>query len=633
MPDLLIEIGTEEIPAAQFAPALRAAAESVAASLAFGRIRHGEITALGTHRRLAVHVADLAEDSGEFETIVALSIPAAIDAVPRPVPVRWPQSEVPFVAPIRNLVALLGDRVVAVTVAGVDAGRSTVGHAILAPDRFELETADLSAYRDRLRDAKVVVDPAEREAGVRSELAARLGEDRTVEVGSEVQFEVVSKCEWPRVIEGSTEAAGTDLPVEVLDVVMRRRIGLVPSFPDDGRSRPRFLKIIDREGDPEGSIRAGYERALRGCLADVRYLLAKDRPSSLAACVGRLADRPFHLELGSCSRKMDRLVELSTWLAARMDVSDPAQHVPRAALLAKADLVTEVVERFPELHGTIGRIYALRDGEGREVADAIEDHLRPRGPADRLPRGPVSTVLAIAEKLDNLAAFFSIGGAPAGPSDRFGLRDEAAGLLRILVEGEHHLSIGRAVHHAVDLVGADDPQELAETLVAFLRDRLARIVTDSGCPVGMVRACLAVGSDDVLDFRRRLDAISSIVSEVWWPDLVDVVEKTGSILRGVAVATTVDRQALVEPAEKDLHHAVTEHGDRIRELLSEFRYAEAAKAFTEAIVSPARRFLDEVGVATEDPAARGNRRALLGRVNDLFGASVADLSQVKAAAT
>jgi glycyl-tRNA synthetase beta chain len=305
--------------------------------------------------------------------------------------------------------------------------------------------------------------------------------------------------------------------------------------------------------------------------------------------------------------------------------------VARAAHLAKADLVTELVGEFPELQGTVGRIYALMDGEEREVAQAIEDQYRPRGPSDRIPEGRVSAILALAEKLDNLAAFFSIGGPPSGSSDPFGLRRQTLGILRIIKHNSLSLSLSRAVRMAVENVGIVDADAPCVEILAYVRDRLYQSSTDEGYRYDLARAALAVGFDDVLDFRQRLLALEDIAKKPWWPRLVEVVERTSNILRGSVVEARPNESLLSDPEERALFHVLENEEPAIRELLDRGSYREAARAFTDAFAGPVSSFFEKVFVNVDDTAIRENRLALLARVNDLFAANVADLTRVEKA--
>lgn len=688
MPDLLVEIGTEEIPAGYLAGGVRALADAIAGALRDARIAAPEPTTLATPRRLAVHFADLPE-SGESVTerrtgpaakiafdaegnptkaalgfargagidpsalevvetdkgpyvsavvtsegrktadVVADALAGALAATPFPKTMRWTGSPVSFARPVRNLVVLLGSEVVAAEAAGLVAGRTTRGHPFLAPELFELASADLAVYRDALRERFVVADAGERRERIVAGLAARIGKERAADAEPALLAEVVGLTEWPVVIEGRIDESFLALPLEVLEVSMRVHLRFFPVLDADGRPEGRFLAVMNRTEDSADVVREGNERVLAARLTDARFFFGEDRKARLEDRVDRLRDKALHRDLGSYLDKAERLASLVRRIAPGLGLGAAADDAARAARLAKADLVTEMVGEFPELQGTMGRIYARLDGEADAVAEAIEDHYRPRGPEDALPRGDAAVLLSIAEKLDNLAAFFRVSGAPTGSSDPFGLRRTAIGLLRISAEKDVPLPLGASVEAAVALVGADDPAKLRDEILAYLRERLYQALTDEGRRYDLVRAALAAGFDIVPDLRRRVATLEALAAEPFWPGLVEVVERTHNITRGAEVPAEIDPALLADDEEKALHAVLVERGPAVQTLLDAGDYDAAARAFADAFAGPVHAFFEKVFVNVDDAKLRANRMALLGRVNGLFAARVADLARVE----
>ena len=675
MPDLLIEIGTEEIPASYIAPALREIGDHLSAALAEARLLPlEEPTLLATARRLVIHIAEVPAESTSEEVvrhgppakvafdgdgnptkaglgfargqgvdpaelrvvetekgprvaatvtlpgrpateIVAEVLPAALRSASFPKTMRWTGSDLSFARPIRSLLALYGDDVVAIEVAGVRAGRITRGHPFLAPEPIELPSADLSGYVAALEARKVAVDQAARKKSI----VEQLSQHGLLEVHEGLLDEVTYLVQWPVVIEGRIDPDYLELPVEVLETAMRVHLRFFPVIVDGRRAEPRFLAVMDREEGAADVVREGNERVLRSRLYDARFFLDEDRKRRLEEFVPELADKELHRELGSYREKADRLAELSAFVAAAAWPSDDLEEkVRRASLLAKADLVTEMVGEFPELQGTVGRIYAELDGEDPAVALAVEDHYRPRGPGDALPREPVGFAVALAEKLDDLSSFFRAVGAPSGSSDPFGLRRQALGLIRIT----RHAGVSFSLREALELAGG-----AVDEVLAYLGERLHQYWVDEGVRHDLVRAALGPGFDDLADFHARLGSVVEVSEEAWWPDLVAVAERTTNILKGVEVPAEVDRALLSEKEEHALHAAFVERGPEVGDLVREGRYAEAMKTFADAFGEPVHRFFEEVFVNVDDTAIRMNRLALLGRVNSLI-APVADLSDV-----
>jgi glycyl-tRNA synthetase beta chain len=691
MPELLIEIGTEEIPASYLRPALSAISASLVKGLAAARLRVGEPTLLFTHRRLVVHL-DHVDACGEsvtevrkgpparaaFDTdgnptkaalgfaakqgldpadlevvetekgawvmarvtvpgeaagdVVARLLPSVLRSVPFPKTMRWTGSELPFARPIRNLVVLIGEEVVPVEIAGLVAGRETAGHAFLSPERFALESADLGAYRRALTDRFVVVDAEERRERILAGITALAGESVAAGAHPDLLDEVIGMAEWPVVLEGAIEEIYLPLPVEVLETAMRVHLRFFPVPEADGSLAPRFLAVMDREADCAALVREGMERVLRSRLSDARFFDGEDAKRKLADLVADLDDKSLHRDLGSYGDKGKRLATLAAaHLLGATGIPAAEEEIRRAALLAKADLVTEMVGEFPELQGTIGRIYATRDGEAAAVAEAIEDHYRPRGPSDDLPRGPVGIVVALAEKLDNLAAFVSVAGLPSGSSDPFGLRRQAVGLLRIAIEKGVRFNLRDVVRSAAELAleGGGDAEDLTAKIVGFVKERFYQLLVDAGFRFDLVRAAMVVPGFDPEDCRVRIEALTSLAGEAFWPRLIEVVERTANITKDADTGPGIRADLLTEVEEIEVHRVMEEAREELSTLARERRYVDLGRRFEQVFGEPVHAFFEQVFVNVEDSGVRANRMALLKEVNSLFGGCVADLSRVE----
>ena len=503
MADLLVEIGTEELPARRVREAAAALRDGLAARLAEAGLLDGDVAkaqpVLGTPRRLAAFlpgVEDRQEDRAErlwgppvsaafgpdgnptkagggfakssgvpldgmgrgekvpgkppylyadrvvkgraAVEVIAEALPAVAASLPFRRTMRWPQSDMPFARPIRNLVVLLGGEVVPCHLAGVDAGRATRGHAFLAPGPVEIGVAALDGYRDALRAAKVVVDFEERAASIREQVkraraAVPGGTDRWDASDDELLAEVAGLVEWPRALTGSFEARYLELPPELLVTAMAHHLRYFPVLDGGGMVQARFVSVTDREESHADSIRGGNARVLRARLYDAAFFFRNDRKRALEEFRPALAGVDFHRGLGTLLDKSERVRRIAVSLCDLLRLSAGArERADRAAFLLKCDLVTEVVKEFPELQGLIGAHYAGLDGENIAVAAAVAGQYLPRGEWDRILDDKVAAVVSAAEKADSLAAYFSIGEEPTGAADPFGLRRHALGLLRIL---------------------------------------------------------------------------------------------------------------------------------------------------------------------------------------------------------
>ncbi len=694
MPDLLIEIGTEEIPAAYIPPAVAAIGASVQQGLTAARLENGAMALLHTHRRMVVHltgVSALAEsvtevrrgpparaafdaegnptkaalgfargqgvdpsalevvetEKGAYVTatvtvegesaaeVLTRVLPRALRSAPFKKSMRWTGSDMTFARPIRRLVVILGDEEIVLNAAGVTASRETRGHAFLSPEPIQLGSADLKKYCTLLRERFVVVSPAERRERILAGIAGAAGEDVAAGAHPGLLDEVVGMAEWPRVIAGTIDEDYLALPVEVLETAMRVHLRFFPVFNADGGLEPKFLAVMDRRARSADLVRAGMERVLRSRLSDARFFNVEDEKTRLEDLVPELDDKSLHRDLGTYGDKVGRMVALAAeFLIQATGLDAPVDQVKRAAFLAKADLVTEMVGEFPELQGTVGRIYAERDGEDPGVAEAIEDHYRPRGPADELPRGPVALIVALAEKLDNLVSFVSVAGLPTGSSDPFGLRRQALGIIRIACEREVRLDLGAAVAVATKGLPRLDEggrSELSERVLGFVKERFYQWSVDAGFRYDFVRAAMGASAVpfDALSCHRRIEALAKMSAEPFFGPLLTVVERTANITRDAGEGVPLREDRLVEAEERAVAGVLAEARAELAALLAARDYVHLGRRFAEAFGDPVHAFFEKVYVNVEDPDLRANRMALLREVNALFGGPVADLSKVE----
>jgi glycyl-tRNA synthetase beta chain len=352
----------------------------------------------------------------------------------------------------------------------------------------------------------------------------------------------------------------------------------------------------------------------------------------LEGFVPELGDKALHADLGSYLEKSGRLEELAAWIAGAAGFGDAvAGGARRAARLAKADLVTEMVGEFPELQGTVGRIYAELDGEEQAVADAVEGHYRPRGPGDALPEGPVSCALALAEKVDDLVGFFAVAGAPSGSADPFGLRRQALGLLRICFERHVRMDVFEALGRAAELLGdVVDDRTLCE-VVEFVKERLYRLLVDEGFRYDLVRAALEARPwfRDLPDFRKRVESLALMSTKAWWPRLVEVVQRTENIYEGPP--RDVNTDLFVESEEIALFVAIVETEIAFSGCRAAGDHLGAGRVFAEGLAEPLHDFFEHVLVNAEEPELRANRHAMLGRVHLMFSEQIARLTGAEAA--
>ncbi len=364
----------------------------------------------------------------------------AIGDVPWPKSMRWASYPDRWVRPVHSMICLFGGQDIAATLGAVTASNSTVGHRFLAPDAITV--SDFADYKAKLMAAKVMLDPADRRAKIKADAEALCAkEGLSLKNDPGLLDEVTGLVEWPVVHIGSIEDQFMELPPEVLTTSMRSHQKYFACLDKDGALANRFVVVANTETKDGGvQVVTGNERVLRARLSDAKFFWDHDRAVKLETRVDALKDRVFHAKLGTLLEKIDRIWGVSGEIAGSIDGADE-EKVHRAARLSKADLSTGMVSEFPDLQGLVGRYYAVADGEDAEVCDAISEHYSPVGPNDTCPTNPVSVCVALADKIDTLVGFFAIDEKPTGSKDPYALRRAALGVIRIIMENEVRLPL------------------------------------------------------------------------------------------------------------------------------------------------------------------------------------------------
>lgn len=566
----------------------------------------------------------------------------ALKALPIPKPMRWGDHDYTFVRPAHWLVMLHGADVIDGEILGLQSGRHSRGHRFHHPQPVHIVDAD--SWLDALRGAKVLADPAERRARVRSEVAAaEIADGAGVPRLSDALLdEIANLTEWPVAIACAFEAEFLDVPHEALVTTMETNQKFVSVFTADGKLSEHFVGVANIESKDPKEIRKGYERVIRPRFADAKFFFDEDRKQALAAYQDALKTVTYQQSLGSVWDKCVRVAELARVIANRVGVD--AGLAARAAALSKCDLVTRMVGEFPELQGVMGRYYAAASGESPEIAAALDEFYAPRFAGDAIAKGGVGRVLAVAERFDTLAGIFAAGLKPSGNKDPFALRRAALGLARTLIEGDMKIDIGAQLREAVDLVADMEPTaapdskskakpikiENRDALVAelydFILDRLRGYYADAGIGTEAFEAVRALAPHDLTDFDRRLRAVVEFAKLPEAQALAAANKRIGNILRQAGVTKAGDvAAALVEPgAEAALADALAAAEKDATPLAHSRDYVGLLKRLA-ALREPVDRFFDAVMVMADDPAKRTNRLNLLGRLRGLF-LRVADIS-------
>ncbi len=541
-------------------------------------------------------------------------------------------STVNFVRPAHGLVALHGAAVVPISALGLEAGRQTQGHRFeAASPTVSLRNAD-SYVEQMVGEGAVIPGFAERRAEIVRQLQAAAsqvgGGVRPIE-DEALLDEVTALVERPNVLLCQFEEAFLEVPQECLILTMKANQKYFPLLDESGRLTHRFLIVSNiRPADPSAVI-GGNERVVRPRLADAKFFFDQDRRKPLASRVEGLERVVYHNKLGSQGARIRRLVKLAGAIAGKLG-ADPAL-AERAALLAKADLTTDMVGEFPELQGIMGLYYALHDGEDARVAQAVADHYKPRFAGDELAADNIGLSVALAERLDSLTGIFGIGAIPTGDKDPFALRRAALGVLRMLMERALPLDLMQLLELARSQFDAEQVSaSVAVDVFQFMQDRLRVYLKDNGRAQDQVEAVVAQAPTRIDRVPARLDAVAAFVALPEAETLAAANKRIQNILKkaGVAVTGEVDPALFAEDAEKALHRSVADLAPRVESDLANLDYASALKRQA-ALKAPVDRFFDEVMVMAEEPLVRANRLALLQALGRLMN-SVADIAQLTA---
>ncbi|MDD3927723.1 MAG: glycine--tRNA ligase subunit beta, partial [bacterium] len=696
MPDLLLEIGTEEIPAAYLRPALIELKDKAAALLDDSRLAHGEVETAATPRRLVLYIRDAAEhqaavtrevkgpaarvafkedgqpspaamgfarsqgvdvdrlevrsvEGGEYVfaviadagtdavSLLEQRLPGLISGLYFPKMQRWGDGELRFARPIRWLTVLFGDRVLDFSLDGLRSGNISYGHRFLAPERFTLSSPD--KYWEEMSSRYVIVRQDERKDIIRKG-AVHLAKEFQGEavLDADLLDEVTFLVEYPTPFAGGFEPDYLCLPREVLISVMRKHQKFFPVAGGGENLLPLFIAV--RNGLEEGldTVREGNVKVLKARLSDARFFYDEDRKTRLEDRVASLGRVTFQEKLGSLQAKTERIRRLTRIIAEIAELSpEHTVYADRASLLCKADLVTNMVYEFPELQGSMGREYALQEGEPLETAVGIYEHYLPRFAGDSTPSTMVGAAVALADRLDTLAGFFGIGIRPTGSQDPYALRRSGNGTIRILLDAKLRVHLHTLLHEAFRGYGEDlgrppvkfrkEETELVQSLYEFLGERLSAVLSEEGYAYDTIAAVLAVPYDDPVDARER-----TVVLEQWrkspeFPALATAIKRVDSILKDF-IGTEVREDLFQSEEEKALCRALSYVEGQADALLVETPADyDQVMGLLLSLCNSINDFFDHVMVMAKEEDIRQNRLSLLYRLQQLFR-EVADFGRL-----
>ncbi len=543
-------------------------------------------------------------------------------------------TDVKFVRPAHGLVALHGSDVVDISVLGLKSQRNTHGHRFEAKvDPVVLANAD--EYESKLRgDGAVIASFAARRADMESQLAAaakKSGGDVSPIDDDALLDEVTALVERPNVLTCEFDKEFLDVPQECLILTMKANQKYFPLLQSDGKLTNKFLVVSNISPDDASAVIGGNERVVRPRLADAKFFFDQDRKKTLESRTDQLEKMVYHNKLGTQGERVKRVRAIASSIGQALGGATLAQQADQAAHLAKADLLTDMVGEFPELQGIMGRYYALNDGLSTDIADAIEDHYKPRFAGDGLPRGQVGVAVALADKLETLVGMFGIGNLPTGDKDPFALRRHALGVIRMLSEQNLPLDISALANDAYAAFGDRLPADRApaiDALLTFIYERLSGSLRDQGYSPQEVDAVVSQRPGRLGDIAKRLAAVKAFALLPEAPALAAANKRVSNILKKAdgVVSPAVNVSLLTDDAEKALHSSLLSVSSKADDALEAGNYTGNLQALAE-LKSPVDAFFENVMVNAEDPALRANRLGLLASLHESMN-RVADLSRL-----
>ena len=679
---LLLEIGTEEVPAHVMPGILSQLKENAAKTFEELRIEYKNIKTLGTPRRSALLVEGLAEQQadlskenrgpavniafdadgnptkaaqgfargqgvkpeelvtkdgyvyamvhekgGQTVDLLGDTLKGLVDGLNFPNNMHWADLDYKFIRPLRWLVALYGQDVIDFEVANVKSGRTSRGHRFLSEGDFEIANAE--DYVEACRKASIIVDQNERCEMIRQQIAeVAAANGGQAEVNEDLLEEVLYLVEYPTALCGKFDEKYLALPAEAVITPMRDHQRYFPVL-KDGQLLPLFITIRNGGKEHLETVQHGNERVLRARLEDAQFFFDEDRKKTLEQHGEKLKTVVFQDGLGTIYDKALRLEVLAGYIADAIGANEQdKKDAVRAAKLAKADLVTGMVTEFTELQGVMGREYALLDGETKAVAQAIDEHYMPRFAGDSQPASVAGRIVSLADKIDTIVGTFSRGLIPTGSQDPFALRRQALGIVNMLKEAQYHISLSQLVAKAMELLNIADAGQQAKLqndVADFMKLRLKNVLADAGIRYDVVDAVF-VTVDDIYGVFLRAQAVNEAVKQDMEKNIQAFV-RTGNIARKAEdVQAAVEADLLAEQVEKDLCKAYEAAASKVEKEIVAQDYAGAIATLSQ-LAAPIDAFFDGVMVMDKDEKIKNNRLGLLKLVDNLI-CQVADFSKI-----
>ncbi|PKI15742.1 glycine--tRNA ligase subunit beta [Colwellia sp. 12G3] len=680
---LLIELGTEELPPKSLKTLAIAFYDNIKSQLDGNGLAYSDIKWFATPRRLAIQVIDLVEkqddktvekrgpavnvafdaegnaskaaqgwarsngidvdqaerlvtDKGEWllhratvsgktvTELVPAMVTTALNKLPIAKPMRWGSERTQFIRPVHTLTMLFGSEIIAGEALGVSSSNQVQGHRFHHEGLVTIEHAN--DYQANLLKAYVEVDFNERQNKIVAQIKQVANDiDAVALIDEELLNEVTALVEWPVTLVGTFDKDFLNVPSEPLIYSMKDHQKYFPVTDKTGQLVNKFIFVANIESKDPNAVIFGNEKVIRPRLADAEFFFKTDKKQSLESRLASLESVLFQKQLGTLKAKSERIAALSQFVAEQLN--ENAQDAYRAGLLSKTDLMSEMVLEFPQVQGTMGKYYALHDGENENIAQALEDQYRPRFAGDTLPEANIGCAVAISDKIDSLVGIFGINQAPKGDKDPFALRRAAIGSIRIIIEKQLDLDLSALINKSIELFGDKLVNEnTASDVLEFIMGRFRAFYQEQGISVDVIQAVLAKKPSAPLDFDKRIKAVTFFGELPEAATLAAANKRVGNILAKFdgELYSVFNTNLATEQAERDLANIYQEISLKVSPLMAEKNY-QAALSELAQLKAPIDTFFDNVMVMSDDEAVKINRLTLLNEIRNSFFA-IADIS-------
>ena len=683
--ELLLEIGTEEIPSVYLNPAIGKIEELTKKLFAENRVSHGQIKVFGSPRRLILFVENLSDrqesitskvigppkrvsfnekglptqaavgfaknqgirvedlnvektEKGEYlcavkeekgeatKKILPDILPKLIFSIPFPKHMRWGDGNVKFVRPVHWILCLYNGDVVKFEFDSVKSGNKSFGHRFLSPKTFTVK--DFASYGKKTKENCIIFNQEDRKETILKEankLAKKAG--GSLYEDANLLEAVTHLVEYPCPILGEFGKEYLELPKEVLISVMKKHQRYFSIVNSNGSLLPNFIAISNNKVKNPAVMKAGYERVLKARFSDARFFYEEDKKKPLKEYIEKLKSVVFQEKLGTYYEKVERIVKLACYIADKI-APDSKEISERGAFLCKADLVTQMVYEFPDLQGIMGREYARLSGEKQEVADAIYEHYLPRFAGDKLPDSRAGDIVSIADKIDTIIGCFGVGLIPTGSEDPYALRRQTLAIANIILGKSYQISVSDLIDRAMDIAGQKIERgrgEVKNEVIDFFKSRLKNQLVSDGFSYDVVDAVFSARFNDILDAVNKVKALSELKTLEYFSPLAIAFKRAANIIKENKYGSP-DPALLKEDAEKELYDSFNSIKSDVEKLVEEKMYLDAMKKIAE-IRGSVDKFFDKVMVMVEDKSLRENRLNLLSNISKLYG-ELADFTKI-----